>query len=107
MERPPWVRSVSPPRRVWVQVRRLLRPGVDDYGPRNSAALRVEPEVPGMLHEWIQREEGGWLGMVTFQLVSADEQWSLTVTVPVPAQLIRRRGMTRRDRLRDERRTHG
>ncbi|GAA5156923.1 MULTISPECIES: hypothetical protein [Amycolatopsis] len=107
MERPPWVRSVSPPRRVWVQVRRLFRPSVDDYGPRNPAALRVEPEVPGMLHEWIQREEGGWLGMVTFQLVSADEQWSLTVTVPVPAQLIRRRGMTRRDRLRDERRTHG
>ncbi|GAB2974844.1 hypothetical protein LWP59_31305 [Amycolatopsis acidiphila] len=107
MDRPSWVRTLSPPRRVWVEVRRLLRLGVDDYGLRPRDGLRIESEVPGLLHEWILREEGGWLGMVTFQLVSATEQWSLTVTVPVPAHLIRRRGMTRRDRLRDERRTHG
>jgi hypothetical protein len=99
---------MTPPRRVWIQARRLFPLGLDEYGPPGADGLRMESEVPGLLHEWIQREEGGWLGLVTFQLVSATEQWSLTVTMPVPASLIRRRGLTRRDRLRDERRrTHG
>lgn len=107
MDRPPWVRTLRPPQRVWVQVRRLLRLGLDDHGLRSADGLRVEPEVPGLLREWILREEGGWLGLVTCQLLSATEQWSLTVTLLVPADLIRRRGLTRRDQLRDERRTHG
>lgn len=107
MDRPPWVRTFSPPRRVWVQLRRLLRPGLDEHGLRATDGVRIEPEVPGLLHQWMLREEGGWLGLVTVQLRSAGEEWSLTVTIPVPSHLVRRRGPARRDRLRDERRTHG
>ncbi|KAA9165799.1 hypothetical protein FPZ12_004765 [Amycolatopsis acidicola] len=107
MERPADARVMQPPLRVWIKVGKLLKHGFDDFRERAGRGVRVEPEAPGMLLEWMPRSDGGWLGLVTYELITTDEKWSRSVTHYVPAHLIRRRGMTRREQLRDERRTHG
>lgn len=107
-EWPSTVRRVSPPIPVWVSVRKLLVLGTEILAPRNRAGMRIEAEIPGLLFDWARREDGGLLGWVTYQLVTADDQWSRPVSHYVPAHLLRRRGPARPQQFGDYRpRTHG
>lgn len=107
-EWPSTVRRVSPPIPVWVGVRKLLVLGTEILVARNRAGLRTETDGPGLLFERARREDGGMLSWVTYQLVTADDQFSRPVSHYVPAHLLRRRGPARRHRFGDYRpRTHG
>jgi hypothetical protein len=102
---PPFVKKVDPPAKVWVQTRKLL-PLAWDLGPRRPDGFRIQGECAGLLFHWVPTEDGDWLGRVTYQLMTADEEWNVDVTHYVPSHLIRRRGFTRQDR-EPKRRTHG
>jgi hypothetical protein len=91
----PPVQPVDPPAKVWVNLRRLFPVHPDDPH-RRCNGLEVSRDVAGLVTEWTRSSTGARLGLVTYQLTTRDEAWSVTVRHYVPDHLLKRRGYRER-----------
>ncbi len=96
-EGPPDAREVDPPQHVWVDLPRLFPMARTHLYRHTPAGLDTRYEAAGLLIGWVRAEDGAWLGLVRYQLLTADRRWQTTVTHYVPQHLFRlrarRRGM--------------
>ncbi len=91
---PPTRRVVDPPKRVLVDLSRLIV-NPDDSFRRDSVALRIKLEgldfrgqVPGCLHAWAQSTQGGWLAFVTCDVPTGNGTGKLTMQQWCPARAV-------------------
>jgi hypothetical protein len=86
----PCEQRVDPPVPVWIDARRVFPRDPHATYANTPAGVQVSYEVRGLLFARVARSDGGWLGKVRFQLLSADGQWSYgPLTQLVPAHLLR------------------
>lgn len=93
-ELPETFRPVEPPRWVWVDLRKALQRDPFTFTDDTSRGLQYRYEVKGLLRGWMPAVDGAALGMVTYQLMTADLQWRTIVTAFVPRHHIRYRSRT-------------
>lgn len=92
-------RPVDPPQWVWVNLRPALRSDPFSYYDDAPDGLQYRYEVKGLLRGWMPAVDGAPLGVVSYQLLTADQQWRTVVTAFVPQHLIRYRARTGRELL--------
>jgi hypothetical protein len=98
---PSWFRQLDEPRRVWVNVHRLLARDVHDIYRDTPGGLELDHEVHGLVDAWARRGDGGWLARVSYQLPARNaEAASELITHYVPSHLITPHSYVRRDRER-------
>ncbi|ASR36139.1 hypothetical protein BAY61_15260 [Prauserella marina] len=89
-DRPPELfRPVDPPRWVWVDLRGSLRRDPFAFYDEAPGGMQYRYEAKGLLRGWIPAVDGGPLGVVSYQLLTADLQWRTVVTAFVPQHVIR------------------
>jgi len=83
-------RSLDAPRRVWVDVHRLLARDVHDVYRDTPDGLDLDHEVIGLVDAWAKRGDGGWLARASYQLpLRAGGGATELITHYVPSHLIR------------------
>jgi hypothetical protein len=103
--RPPGWRRINPPLRVWVNVPRLFPVHPHHLHESTPGGIQTSYEAAGLLTEEVSWANGGRLGLVKYQLLSADRQWQTVVEHYVPQHLYR--PMTRLRHDRDDKSGHG
>lgn len=91
---PPTRRVVDPPQPVLVDLSRLIA-NPDDSFRRDGIALRIKMEglefrgqTAGYLHAWAQSTHGGWLALVTCEILTGNGTGKLTMTQWCPARAV-------------------
>ncbi|WP_019808521.1 hypothetical protein [Saccharomonospora halophila] len=95
---PPTFRPVDPPQWVWVDPRAALRKNAFEISGDDGEGIQYRYEAKGLLRGWMPSVDGAALGVVTYQLLTADLAWRTIVTTFVPAHQIRFRARTGREK---------
>lgn len=94
---PPFAHQFDPPRPAWVNTRLALPESRSATFKPNPNGLVTRFEVPGLVHAQLPGEHGSDLAVVTFQLFTADQEWSWTAREQLVAvDYLRRRTGGRR-----------
>jgi hypothetical protein len=81
---------------VWVDLSRLFASDVDYPYDGVSDVVRSQglalcQQVPGVLHAWVRTRQGGWVGMVSYEIDSGHELGVLQMRHLVPRGVVRPR----------------
>jgi hypothetical protein len=98
-------RRIDPPRHVWVDVPKLFPVPPHHLYESTPGGIQTSYEAAGTLVAEVSWANGGRLGLVKYQLLSADRQWQTVVEHYVPAHMYRPMSRLRQDR--DYGRGHG
>ncbi|WP_245959770.1 hypothetical protein [Prauserella flavalba] len=94
---PPGYRPVEPAQWVWVDLRAALRRDPFAFHDDAPDGLQYRYEVKGLLRGWMPAVDGAPLGIVSYQLLTADLEWRTVVTAFVPQHHIRYRARSGRE----------
>jgi hypothetical protein len=95
---PPGRRKIDPPRHVWVNLPRLFPVNPHHLYSHTPHGLQLGFEGAGLLLEEVLSADGSRLGLVRFQLLSANREWQTVVTQYVPQHCYRPRSLRRGQR---------
>ncbi|MFC4003312.1 hypothetical protein ACFS2C_16065 [Prauserella oleivorans] len=90
-------RPVEPAEWVWADLRGALRRDPFSFHDDAPEGLQYRYEVKGLLRGWMPAVDGGMLGLVSYQLLTADREWRTVVTAFVPRHKIRFRARSGRE----------